>query len=116
MSEEKKGIADAENSTTAETMADYARELEASFRTIREGDVISGTVIDVRTIMKCAVEKSATSMILCHNHPSGVADPSQADSTITARVREALNVIEVRTLDHVVVGEKPYSFAEHGLI
>ena len=48
MSEEKKGIADAENSTTAETMADYARELEASFRTIREGDVISGTVIDVR--------------------------------------------------------------------
>ena len=48
MSEEKKGIADAENSTTAETMAYYARELEASFRTIREGDVISGTVIDVR--------------------------------------------------------------------
>ena len=48
MSEEKKGIADAENSTTTETMADYARELEASFRTIREGDVISGTVIDVR--------------------------------------------------------------------
>ena len=48
MSEEKKGIADAENSGTAETMADYARELEASFRTIREGDVISGTVIDVR--------------------------------------------------------------------
>ena len=45
MSEEKKGIADAENSTTTETMADYARELEASFRTIREGDVISGTVI-----------------------------------------------------------------------
>ena len=48
MSEEKKGIADAENGTTTETMADYARELEASFRTIREGDVISGTVIDVR--------------------------------------------------------------------
>lgn len=48
MSEEKKGIADAENSGTAETMADYARELEAFFRTIREGDVISGTVIDVR--------------------------------------------------------------------
>ena len=48
MSEEKKGIADAENSTTTETMADYAKELEASFRTIREGDVISGTVIDVR--------------------------------------------------------------------
>ena len=48
MSEEKKGIADAENSGTTETMADYARELEASFRTIREGDVISGTVIDVR--------------------------------------------------------------------
>ena len=48
MSEEKKGIADAENGGTTETMADYARELEASFRTIREGDVISGTVIDVR--------------------------------------------------------------------
>ena len=48
MSEEKKGITDAENGTTTETMADYARELEASFRTIREGDVISGTVIDVR--------------------------------------------------------------------
>ena len=48
MSEEKRGIADAENGGTTETMADYARELEASFRTIREGDVISGTVIDVR--------------------------------------------------------------------
>lgn len=50
MSEEKRGIADAENGGTTETMADYARELEASFRTIREGDVISGTVIDVREI------------------------------------------------------------------
>ena len=48
MSEEKRGIADAENGGTTETMADYARELEASFRTIRDGDVISGTVIDVR--------------------------------------------------------------------
>lgn len=86
-----------------------------AFEELFRGTIDSASVFP-REIVKSALYYNAAACILCHNHPSGVADPSQADRTITARVREALNVIEVRTLDHIVVGEKPYSFAEHGLI
>ena len=67
-------------------------------------------------IVKSALYHNNAACILCHNHPSSVADPSQSDLVLTAQVKEALIVIEVRTLDHVIVGERPYSFAEHGLI
>jgi DNA repair protein RadC len=83
-------------------------------------DLFRGTIdsasVHPREIVKSALLYNAAACILCHNHPSGDSKPSQADRTIAARVKEALNVIEVRTLDHVVVGERPYSFAEHGLI
>jgi DNA repair protein RadC len=55
-------------------------------------------------------------VVLYHNHPSGQASPSQADELITARVREGLALIDVRVLDHIIVGESTYSMAEHGLL
>jgi len=52
-----------------------------------------------------------------HNHPSGLAQPSEADRAITNRLRSALNVVDIRVLDHFIVGaEEIYSFAEHGLL
>ena len=56
-------------------------------------------------------------MILAHNHPSGVAEPSQADELITARLRDALGLVDIRVLDHIVVGDAAcVSFAERGLL
>ena len=78
---------------------------------------ITQTVVDVRLAIKNALEIGATGMILAHNHPSGVAEPSQADIAITTRLTSALNTIDVRVLDHVVVGRnEAVSFAERGLL
>jgi len=58
---------------------------------------------------------NAAAVILAHNHPSGVAEPSGADRHLTERLRQALDLIEVRVLDHLVIGEgQPASFAERG--
>lgn len=78
---------------------------------------ITGTVIDVRTIMKCAVEKSATSMILCHNHPSGNLSPSDADLQITRKIKDAGKIMEIQVLDHLIITQKSfYSFADNGIL
>ena len=55
-------------------------------------------------------------MILAHNHPSGVAEPSSADRQITQRLKDALALIDVRVLDHMVIGDEVVSFAERGLL
>ncbi len=55
-------------------------------------------------------------MIVAHNHPSGVAEPSQADERITRRLKAALELVDIRILDHIVVGETCVSFAERGLL
>jgi DNA repair proteins len=55
-------------------------------------------------------------VILAHNHPSGVAEPSAADRNITSRLKDALALVDIRVLDHVVVGEQIVSFAERGWI
>ncbi|MGK2927370.1 MAG: JAB domain-containing protein, partial [Lysobacterales bacterium] len=60
---------------------------------------------------------NAAAVIFCHNHPSGVAEPSRADEAITRRLREALALIDVRVLDHLIVGDGPcVSLAERGLL
>jgi DNA repair protein RadC len=59
---------------------------------------------------------NAAAAIYCHNHPSGIAEPSQADQRITQRLKETLDLVDVRTLDHVIVGENTFSFAERGLL
>lgn len=77
---------------------------------------LDGASVYPREVLKSALAHNAAACILAHNHPSGVEDPSPADRQITARIKEALNLIGVRTLDHVIVAENTFSFAEHNLI
>ncbi|MFW6268378.1 MAG: JAB domain-containing protein, partial [Marinilabiliaceae bacterium] len=78
---------------------------------------ISGTVIDVRIIMEKALYQHASSLILCHNHPSGNSQPSKADTDITRKLKEAGKILDIRVLDHVIVAENRYfSFADEGLM
>ncbi len=78
---------------------------------------IAGTVIDTRLIMKSALTNLASSIILCHNHPSGNLNPSQQDKTITYKLRDAGKVMDIQVLDHVIVSESGFfSFADEGLM
>jgi DNA repair protein RadC len=74
---------------------------------------ITGTVTDVRMILKIAIDSLATSMILCHNHPSGNLNPSEADLSITRRIRESASLMDITVLDHLIVaGRAYYSLAD----
>jgi DNA repair protein RadC len=76
---------------------------------------ISGTVIDVRIIMKKAVDCLASGVILCHNHPSGNSSPSEADILLTRKIRDAGKLMDVNLLDHIIIcGNDYYSFADNG--
>ena len=77
---------------------------------------IDGASIHSREVVKSALGHNAAACIMAHNHPSGVSDPSRADENITRRLRDALALIEVRVLDHIIVGEDCVSFAERGLL
>lgn len=78
---------------------------------------VSGTVIDVRIILKKALEKLACSIILCHNHPSGNLVPSEADKEITRKIKEAGKHMDIPVLDHLIIGNGSYfSFADEGMI
>ncbi len=78
---------------------------------------VSGTVIDIKMILKSAVEKLASSIILCHNHPSGNLKPSEADINITNKLKEAAAIMDIKMLDHIITGnERYYSFADEGII
>lgn len=78
---------------------------------------ISGTVTDVRIIMKKAVETLASGIVLCHNHPSGNLNSSEADNRITQKIKEAGALLDIQLLDHLIIsGNDYYSFADNGLI
>jgi DNA repair protein RadC len=78
---------------------------------------IDGASVHPREIVRYCMRHNAAAVILAHNHPSGVAEPSQADTRITQKIREALAMIDVRVLDHIVVGDaSTVSLAERGLI
>ena len=78
---------------------------------------IDGTEVHPRELVRRVLALNAAAVILAHNHPSGVAEPSQADLQITERIRSALALIGVRVLDHLIVGHgRPTSLAERGLI
>lgn len=78
---------------------------------------IDGASVHPREVVRAAIELNAAAVIFAHNHPSGVADPSKSDLRITERLKDALALIDVRTLDHMIVGEGAvYSFAEAGLL
>ncbi|MDT3272883.1 DNA repair protein RadC [Shewanella sp. SP2S2-4] len=69
-----------------------------------------------REVVKAVLAANAAAVIFAHNHPSGESEPSAADKNITQRLTDALALIDVRVLDHIVVGRTPVSFAERGLL
>ncbi|MCU7805043.1 MAG: DNA repair protein RadC [Candidatus Thiodiazotropha sp. (ex Lucinoma borealis)] len=78
---------------------------------------IDGASVHPREVVKRALEHNAAALILAHNHPSGVAEPSRADQQITKRLKEALALVDIRVLDHIVIGEgEPVSLAERGMV
>jgi DNA repair protein RadC len=78
---------------------------------------MTATVIDVRIILRKALEQNATSLVLCHNHPSGNIQPSKSDHTITSRIKNASEIMEIPVLDHVIVTQSGYySFADEGYL
>lgn len=77
---------------------------------------IDGASVHPREVVKRVLELNAAAVIFAHNHPSGLAEPSQADLRITQRLKDALALIDVRVLDHFIVGTEVVSFAERGLI
>ena len=78
---------------------------------------ITGTIVDVRLVLKKALELSATGLILVHNHPSGTLKPSVADKQITTKLKEASKSLDIKVLDHVIITEKAYfSFADENCL
>lgn len=78
---------------------------------------ITGTVADLRLIFKPAIESLATGIIVCHNHPSGNVKPSDADISLTRKIRGAGALLDIQLLDHLIIAEKTYySFADNGNI
>jgi len=95
--------------------------LDTRHRVISYEELFRGTIdgasVHPREVLRRALQHNAAAVILAHNHPSGVAEPSDADRRITTRLQEALALIDIRVLDHVVIGDRlAISFAERGLI
>jgi DNA repair protein RadC len=87
-----------------------------AFEILARGTLNSASVYP-REVVKSALRQQAAAVIFAHNHPSGIGEPSGADRTLTQRLREALNLIDIRVLDHFIIGEgPPVSFAERGLL
>jgi len=86
-------------------------EFEEMFR-----GTIDGASVYPREVVKKSLEYNAAAVIFAHNHPSGVAEPSQSDERITHRLKDALALVDIRVLDHFVVGDEIVSFAERGLL
>jgi DNA repair protein RadC len=96
-------------------LLDRGNKIQDSFRISQGG--ISGTVIDVRIILKPALEKQSSNIILCHNHPSGTLHPSQADRQITTKIKDAAKLMDISVLDHIIIGQNKYfSFADEGIL
>jgi len=95
--------------------------LDAQNRLIASEEMFSGTLtqtsVYAREVVKRALFFNAAAVILAHNHPSGVAQPSQADEMLTSNLKEALALVDVRVLDHfIIAGNETLSFAERGLL
>ncbi len=95
--------------------------LNASHEVIAACEMFRGTLTQTsvypREVVKLALARNAAAVILAHNHPSGIAEPSQADEIITTRLRDALALVEIRLLDHLIIGDGTcVSLAEKGLI
>jgi len=93
--------------------------LDARSRLIAFQELFRGTVnganVHPREVVRETLMHNASAVILAHNHPSGISEPSEMDELITRRVKEALSLVDVRVVDHIIIGDSHcYSFAEHG--
>lgn len=78
---------------------------------------VSGTVTDVRIVMKKAIESLASGLVICHNHPSGNNSPSDSDIRITQKIKEAGALMDIQLIDHLIIaGKDYYSFADNGAL
>jgi len=86
------------------------------FEELFQGSIASATVYP-REVVKSALKYNAATIIFAHNHPSGVAEPSQADQQITGKLKSALALVDIQVLDHIIIGDNQCtSFAERGLL
>ena len=94
--------------------------LDNQHRVIKFEEMFRGTIdgasVYPREVVKAALACNSAALMFAHNHPSGVAEPSEADKFITKRLKDALGMVDIRVLDHFIVGDDIYSFAEHGLL
>ncbi len=96
--------------------------LDAQNRLLKADELFSGTLnqtsVYPREVVKAALANNAAAVILAHNHPSGIAEPSPADKMLTRSLKEALAIVDVKVLDHFIVAGNtpPLSFAERGLL
>lgn len=127
----QRGVAMTDPATTRQFLQlklnDYCREvfaclfLDNQHRLIAYEEMFFGTIdgasVHPREVVKRALELNAAAVIFAHNHPSGVTEPSQADRRITSRLQSALSLVDIRVLDHLVIGDADCtSFAEQGLL
>jgi len=94
--------------------------LDTQHRLITLENLFRGTMtradVSTREVAQSVLSHRSAAVILYHNHPSGEPEPSDADRHITERIRRTLELIEVKVLDHLIIAETVYSFAEHGLL
>ncbi|MDB6089557.1 MAG: repair protein RadC [Gammaproteobacteria bacterium] len=95
--------------------------LDSRHRLIAFEELFRGTTdgasVHIKEVMRQTLLHNASALILAHNHPSGVMEPSAADEVVTRRLKEALSLVDVRVLDHLIVGDGGcFSFLEHGLL
>lgn len=92
------------------------RNMTIGYAKISQGG-ISGTTVDIKIICKYAIDCLASTVILCHNHPSGNLKPSTADRDLTNNAKAALKLIDCQLIDHIILSSEGYfSFADEGLI
>ena len=94
--------------------------LDNKHRVIEYEELFKGTIdgasVHPRELVRRVLHHNAAAIILAHNHPSGMAEPSHKDIEITNKLKQALEMIDVRVLDHLIIGDDMFSFAERGLI
>lgn len=95
--------------------------LDSQHRVIAQEELFEGTIdgamVHPREVLESALQHRAAAVIFAHNHPSGVAEPSEADIGITRRLKSALQLVDIRTLDHLIVGDAEVtSLAERGML
>ncbi len=107
-------------------LRDYPHEvfaclfLDNRHRVIRYQEMFFGTIdsasVHPREVVRKALQLNAAALICAHNHPSGIAEPSQSDKMITLKLRDALQLVDVRLLDHFVIGDDVVSLSEQGML